>query len=93
MQQTLQTFQNFHGIFTQFKAKLDANALFFQVCHSQGTPELQRQQHTLVLHKTLLHKFKVSFQTGNDASDYYNYTQEKKFMLAAVVSSCSLGTI
>ena len=68
-QKTLQTFQNFHNIFTKFKEKFDANPLFFQVCHSQGTPELQMQQHTLVLHKTLLHKSRVSFQAGKDASD------------------------
>lgn len=54
LQKHLQHLQSFHIIFSQFQAKFDVWTLFFQVCHFVGLSKLQREQHTLVLNKTLL---------------------------------------
>ena len=50
----LQHLKSFHIIFSKFKAKFDVWTLFFQVCHFVGLSKSQREQHTIVLNKTLL---------------------------------------
>jgi hypothetical protein len=49
-----QHFKSFGTIFPKFKAELDADTLFFQVCHFLGTPKLQMEQYTVLLNKTSL---------------------------------------
>jgi len=40
--------------YSQFRAKFDANMLFFQVCHSLGTTGSQMEHNTGTFNKTLL---------------------------------------
>jgi len=42
------------AFFHQFHATLDADMLLYQVCHFEGSPELQMEQHTLASTMTLL---------------------------------------
>jgi len=46
-------FESFHSIFFQFKASIDVDVLFSQVCLFLGMPALPVEQHVLVLKKTV----------------------------------------
>lgn len=79
----------FCGIFSQVKAKSDADMLFYRDCHFLGTPNSLMESHTLVLkrqHSTTTCATAFNLQAGNGvASSIYEC---QKLGLRASVSSC-----
>lgn len=70
LQNHFQHLHSFHIISSQFKEKFDVWTQFFQVCHFVGLSKLQREQHTLVLNKTVTHATTL-FQVGNELGRFY----------------------
>jgi hypothetical protein len=56
LSKTFAAFEGFCSILPQFEAKFDADMMFFEVCSILGKQNLQMEQHTVVLNKTLLNK-------------------------------------
>jgi hypothetical protein len=75
----------------QFKVKLDAVTLFFQVCDFLGMCKSQMEQHVPVLNMTLLnnHMCCKDVPSRKWLSRLYSiYMELYKFVLAAVLLSC-----
>jgi len=79
-------FRSFHSIFPTVRAKFVVSMLFFQVCHFLDIPELQMEQHTLVLQKTLVKNayYDLIPRMKWLIRVHYIYTYQQHFMLAAV---------
>jgi hypothetical protein len=63
--------ENFQSIFLQFKANIDADVLFSQVCLFLGMPALPVEQYVLVLNKTVHNSLAGTalFQAVNSSAD------------------------
>lgn len=81
---------SFHNIFFQFKAKYEADILFFQVYHYLGTSNSQIKQYILVYNNMLLNNpMFYSFIPSRKwlSRLYCIYIEWKKLVLAALLSS------
>jgi hypothetical protein len=58
--------------FAKFKAKFDANILFFQICHFLCMPKYKLEGHNLYIttHDSALSHITALFPVGNESPDY-----------------------